>query len=140
MIVIYWLFILLNYNDENFHFLFRPKTKFWSQNANFFAREEDRMMSVGSNFLCGRPCGADTPSPSVRMRPPEPDPPPVDVINGWPLNSLQTGVLLPRLRALLADITFDNTRFLICYCSGLRSNPSCITHTLGRKQVTLLTN
>ena len=38
--------------------------------------------AVGSNFLCGRPHGAD-PSP-VRTRPPEPDPIRVDVINGWP--------------------------------------------------------
>jgi len=42
------------------------------------------MTSVGSNFLCGRPHGAD---PShVRMRPHEPDPLHVNVINGWPLS------------------------------------------------------
>jgi len=45
------------------------------------------MMSVGSNFLCGRPHGADRPvPPSVRMLPLEPDPSSVwKVTNGWPL-------------------------------------------------------
>jgi len=54
--------------------------------ANFFAWEEDRMTSADSNFnfLCGRPHGAWPPSP-VHMRPPEPLPLRVDVINGWPL-------------------------------------------------------
>ena len=43
-------------------------------------------MSVDShfNFLCGRLHGLD-PLPPVHMRPPEPDPLHVDVINGWPL-------------------------------------------------------
>src|SRR6218665_1203369 len=43
------------------------------------------MTSVDSNFnfLCGRPHGA---GPPVHMRPSEPDPLRVDVINGWPLN------------------------------------------------------
>jgi len=67
---------------KNFHFLFRPGTKFWSKkNANFFAWEEDRTTSVGYHFLCGRPHGSDHHHPVCR-RPPEPDPPPlhVDVI------------------------------------------------------------
>src|SRR6218665_1002681 len=43
------------------------------------------MTSVDSNFnfLCGCPHGAGPPPP-VHMRPPEPDPLRVDVINGWP--------------------------------------------------------
>ena len=52
-----------------------------------------RMTSVDSNFnfLCGRPHGA-CPPPPVHMRPPEPDPLRVDVINGWPLiGNLQRG-------------------------------------------------
>jgi len=44
------------------------------------------MTSVDSNFLCERSLGAD-PLP-VRRRPLEPDPFPLDVINGWPLRSL----------------------------------------------------
>src|SRR6218665_1904129 len=45
-----------------------------TKDANFFAGEEDSMMSVDSNFnfLCGRPHGAGPPFP----RPPEPDPSP----------------------------------------------------------------
>src|SRR6218665_2329511 len=45
------------------------------------------MTSVDSNFnfLCGRPHGAGPPLP-IHMRPPEPDPLCVDVINGWPLS------------------------------------------------------
>jgi len=56
----YWLI-----SPKNFHFLFRPKTKFWLKNANFFSRDKDRMMSVDSNFnfLCGRPHGAWLPFP-----------------------------------------------------------------------------
>ena len=44
------------------------------------------MTSVDSNFnfLCGRPHGAGPPPP-IHMRPPEPDPLRVDIINGWPL-------------------------------------------------------
>ena len=41
------------------------------KNANFFAWEKDRMMSVGSNFLCGCPHGADeliSPRPHVSTR------------------------------------------------------------------------
>jgi len=37
--------------SENLHFLFRSKTKFWYKNANFFAREEDRMTSADSNLF-----------------------------------------------------------------------------------------
>ena len=39
------------------------------------------MTSLDSNFLCGRPHGAN---PSPRPREPEPNPLCVDVINGWP--------------------------------------------------------
>ena len=56
------------------------------KDANFFAREEDRMTSVDSNFnfLCGHPHGAwpILPSPSTWAWP---LPLCVDVINGWPL-------------------------------------------------------
>jgi len=71
----YYFFILLVYIlTKNFHFLFCPKTKFWSKkNANFFAWEEDRMTSVGYNFLCGHPHGADTP---IHRLPHEPNSPP----------------------------------------------------------------
>jgi len=67
------------YIDEIFYFFFQDQYEILVEKpANFFAREEDRMTSVGSNFL----------SPPVRRRPPKPNPLPipVDVINGWPLN------------------------------------------------------
>jgi len=44
---------------KTFQFLFCLKTKFWSKNANFSAWEEERIMSVSSNFLCEDPHGAD---------------------------------------------------------------------------------
>src|SRR6218665_2811629 len=52
------------------------------------------MVSLDSNFnfLCGRPHGAGAPLPPVHMRPPEPDPLRVDVINGWPLTGEQTSL------------------------------------------------
>src|SRR6218665_2152031 len=59
------------------------------KDANFFAREEDSMPSVDSNFnfLCGRPHGAGPPPPStcVHLSLTPPLPLRVDVINGWPL-------------------------------------------------------
>src|SRR6218665_156663 len=45
------------------------------------------MTSVGSNFLYGRPHGAD-PSP-IRMPPPESDPPPLRVRHKWMALSIQ---------------------------------------------------
>src|SRR6218665_3167174 len=50
------------------------------------------MMSVGHNFLCGRPHGA-APS-TVHRRPPEPDSLPlrVDVVSGWPLVFFVSGI------------------------------------------------
>jgi len=48
---------------KNVHLLFHPKAKFWYKNANFFAWEEDGMMSVGFTVQCGRPHGAEPPSP-----------------------------------------------------------------------------
>jgi len=60
--------------------------KFWLKKfTNFFAWEEDRVTSVDSNFkFCVDVHLGLDPSP-VDMRPPEPDPLCVDVINGWPL-------------------------------------------------------
>ena len=60
---------------KNFYFFIPvPRRNCGLKNANF-AREEDRMKSVGSNFLCGRPHDA-YPPPPVRRRPSEPDPSP----------------------------------------------------------------
>jgi len=56
--------------------------------ANWFAREEDRMTSVDSNF-CGRPHGDDA-TPCVHATVHlslTPIPLRVDVINRWPLMS-----------------------------------------------------
>jgi len=65
MIVIYFklyfkLFISLIYIENIFHSLLRPKTKF-----SFFAWVEDRMMSVGSNFLWTSMLGWPSPSLST---------------------------------------------------------------------------
>src|SRR6218665_1663274 len=61
------------------------------------------MTSVDSNFnfLCGRPHGAGPPPP-VHMRPPEPSPLRVDVINGWPLarDCVESLHLLPPTQTL----------------------------------------
>ena len=70
--------------------------------TNFFAWEEDRMMSVDSNFnfLCIRPHGAWPPTPSkcdhLSLKP---SPLCVDIINGWHLKSMfDAHPHLPRAR------------------------------------------
>ena len=54
------------HNDEKFTLFIPSKDEILVKKPNFFAREEDRLTSVGSNFLCGRPHGADY--LPVRMR------------------------------------------------------------------------
>ena len=67
-------------------------------------------MSVGSNFLCGRPHGSDP----VHMRPPEPDPSlRVDVINGWPLVKSVSNVLFERRALLLAARTSGRKSLIV---------------------------
>ena len=66
---------------KNFHFLVRPNKKFWSKATIFF--EEDRITSMGSNFLGGRPHGADSyisAGVHLNLTPPLR----VAIINGWP--------------------------------------------------------
>jgi len=65
----------------NFHFLFRPKTKYWYKNTNFFVWEEDILTSVDvhSRLILFLPssCHASTWAWPLRLR--------VYVINGRPL-------------------------------------------------------
>jgi len=53
--------------------------------ANFFAREEDRTASVGSNLLHGHQHEADPPPPSACIHQSLKPTWTVDVINGWSL-------------------------------------------------------
>src|SRR6218665_92144 len=69
-------------STKNFHFLFRPKTKFWSQKTPISLHEK-KMTSTDYNFLCGRPHSADPLLP-IRRRPPYLDHLHVDILNGWP--------------------------------------------------------
>jgi len=52
-----------------------------TKDTNFFAREEDRMTPVGSNFLCGHPHIAEPP-PHLHA-PPEPDSLPLCGCHKW---------------------------------------------------------
>ena len=58
---------------KNFNFLFRPKTKIWSQNANFFAWKEDRLTFQWALIFCVDVHMALALS-HVHMRSPESDP------------------------------------------------------------------
>src|SRR6218665_829098 len=62
-------------SQKKFHLFSVQGRNSGKKDANFFAREEDSMTSVDSNFhfLCERPHGAGPPSP-LHMCPPEPDP------------------------------------------------------------------
>jgi len=56
--------MLLIYIDEKISLFILSTDEILVQKTfNFFALEEDRMTSMGSNFLCGRPHGAETTSP-----------------------------------------------------------------------------
>ena len=92
--------LLVIYIVETFSLFSVKRRNYGKKDANFFAWEEDSMTSVDSNFnfLCGRPHGAGHPPPPVHMRPPEPDPLHVDVINEWPLSyenvsNIKTGLI-----------------------------------------------
>src|SRR6218665_2517914 len=69
----------------NFLILLHQKTKFWSKKTPDFFAQEDRMMSVGSNFL-GVLHMEPTPSPSTSIHLSLTPPLRVGVINGWPHN------------------------------------------------------
>src|SRR6218665_1787123 len=77
-------------SQNNFHFFSVQRRNSGKKYANFFAREEDSMTPVDSNFnfLCGRPHGAGPPPPSTCVHLSlTPSPFRVDVINGWPLRA-----------------------------------------------------
>jgi len=73
---LYWQIISTFYSVE---------TQLWSKKANFIAWEEDRTTSLGCNFLCKRPHGADPLPLSACVHLSQTPPLHVDLMNGWPL-------------------------------------------------------
>ena len=79
----YLLFILLIYFDEEFPLFIPSEEEFLVQPmwTSLHEKNDNRMTSVGSNFLCGILHGADPPFTCVHLS--LTFPLRVDIINGW---------------------------------------------------------